>query len=847
MIVTASIPQSDSLESAAPSSMASAGPGASAAAGDETLSAKRPSAAEETAPGAMIDGRYCVVERLGSGGMGTVFRAEQLRPVHRLVALKIVKLGMDTKQVIARFESERQALASMDHPNIAKVYDAGAVETGRPYFSMELVDGFPLTEYCERHRLSTRERLSLFMLICRAVQHAHQRGLIHRDLKPSNVLVAARDGAASPKIIDFGIAKATHRGIQGPTLTEQGQFVGTPEYMSPEQAECAADIDTRTDVYSLGAILYELLIGVLPLESGVLRAAPLARMQQLIRETEPLPPSARLDQLGAMRGAVAQSRRTDPRSLSKSLGKDLDWITMKAIARERELRYGSVSELCDDVGRYLRDEPVSAGPPSAARRVWKLVRRHRLAAAASALSAVALLVAVAGLAAGLTRARTAERRSREAESRAKEEARAAQQVSEFLEGLFEASDPNAVRGKDITVREILDRGATRITGDLKEQPLLQARLMETIGKVYDNAGLYEQAIAFLQAAVERRRALGLEDGAEVANALRWLGDAWTQRGDYDRALPALEKSLTVRERLFGPSHPSVADAVHALGLVWLRKGDDDRSRRFFERALAIRQAALPPDDPALATSLNALGANHYRRGDLGMARELWERSLAIREKAYGPDHSLVMHSLNNLALLEMAAGETSAARARLERVIELQARVLGPKHADLAASLVNLGDMLVRSDEASKAVPLLERAIEIQTAALAPSHPELARALERLGSAILFGTGDVGRARPLYERSLAIREKALGSADQDVAYSLVGIANCERRAGRFAAAEALFKRALPLLRKPDGSYHAHAQGALFYHAGLLRDMHRPAQAAEIEAIVAALQAEAKRK
>ena len=316
--------------------------------------------------GVSIAGKYKLLEDLGEGGMGTVFIAEQTEPVQRRVALKIIKLGMDTKQVVARFEAERQALAVMDHPNIAKVYDGGATGTGRPYFVMELVRGMPITEYCDKQKLPTRERLKLFIPLCQAVQHAHQKGLIHRDLKPSNVLVAVQDGKAVPKIIDFGIAKATdHRLTQRTLFTEQGQLIGTPEYMSPEQAEMSGlDVDTRTDIYSLGVVLYELLVGVLPFDPKTLREAGFGEIQRIIRENEPPKASTRLSSLGDTKTSIAKHRKTDPISLHNQLKGDLDWITLKAMAKDRTQRYASASELATDIERHLKHEPILASPPS---------------------------------------------------------------------------------------------------------------------------------------------------------------------------------------------------------------------------------------------------------------------------------------------------------------------------------------------------------------------------------------------------------------------------------------------------------------------------------------------------
>ncbi|HEX7779163.1 MAG TPA: serine/threonine-protein kinase, partial [Vicinamibacterales bacterium] len=340
-------------------------------------------------------GSYRILGVLGEGGMGIVHLAEQQEPIRRRVALKVIKLGMDTRQVVARFEAERQALALMDHPNIASVYDAGATSDGRPYFAMEYVPGSPITDYCDRQQLSVRDRVTLFQQVCAAVQHAHQKGVIHRDLKPSNVLVTVRDGRAIPKVIDFGVAKAMHRHLTDKTLfTEHGLALGTPEYMSPEQA-LMGDIDSTTDIYSLGVILYELLIESLPFDAGIRRRAGDEGIVRLIRDQDPAKPSTRLNSLAARASDVARRRRTDVTQLTRELKGDLDWITLKALEKDRTRRYLSASEFGADLARHLDDEPVVARPPSAAYRVGKFVRKHRAAAlvAGSALFAISAALA----------------------------------------------------------------------------------------------------------------------------------------------------------------------------------------------------------------------------------------------------------------------------------------------------------------------------------------------------------------------------------------------------------------------------------------------------------------------
>ncbi len=366
--------------------------------------------AKDLAVGTTLSGRYKLIEELGKGGMGSVFLADQVEPVKRRVALKIIKLGMDTREVVARFEAERQALAVMDHPHIAKVYDAGATETGRPYFVMEFVRGIPLTQYCDKNKLSTDERLELFIFICQAVQHAHQKGVIHRDLKPSNVLVTVQDGRPVPKIIDFGIAKAIdHRLTERTLFTELGQFIGTPEYMSPEQAEMSGlDIDTRSDIYSLGIMLYELLVGVLPFDPKALRAAAFGEIQRIIRETDPPKASTRLVGLGETRKTIADLRRTDPGALQRQLKGDLDWIIMRAMEKDRTRRYETANGLAMDIRRHMNDEPILAHPPRTAYKMAKFVRRHKVGFAAGAAVACALIVGLVLATSGLVRARRAE-------------------------------------------------------------------------------------------------------------------------------------------------------------------------------------------------------------------------------------------------------------------------------------------------------------------------------------------------------------------------------------------------------------------------------------------------------
>jgi serine/threonine protein kinase len=372
-------------------------------------------------PGTVI-GNYKLLEQIGEGGMAVVYMAEQEKPLRRRVALKIIKLGMDTKQVIARFEAERQALAVMDHPNIAKVFDAGATETGRPYFVMELVKGVSITDYCDKNKLNTKERLDLFISVCNAVQHAHQKGIIHRDIKPSNVMVTLRDGKPVPKVIDFGISKATSQKLTEKTLfTRYAQMIGTPAYMSPEQAEFSEmDIDTRTDIYSLGVLLYELLTGATPFSEEQLREAGYLEMQRIIREEEPAKPSTKLSTLGDTLTDVAEHRKASPDSLQKLVRGDLDWIVMKSLEKDRTRRYDTAVELSADITRHLNSEPVQAAAPSPLYKAHKFIRRHRIGVMAGLLVAATLLIGVIGTTIGLIEANSQRKLAKAQHQRAEE-------------------------------------------------------------------------------------------------------------------------------------------------------------------------------------------------------------------------------------------------------------------------------------------------------------------------------------------------------------------------------------------------------------------------------------------
>jgi non-specific serine/threonine protein kinase/serine/threonine-protein kinase len=747
--------------------------------------------------------KYRLLQRVGSGGMGDVYEAQQVEPIRRRVALKVIKRGMDTDAVVARFESERQALALMDHACIAKVYDGGVTPDGRPYFVMEFVKGIPITDYCEQHRLGTKQRLELFLRVCDGVQHAHQKGIIHRDLKPTNVLVTLQESKPTPKIIDFGLAKAMAHALTERTLfTELGQLMGTPEYMSPEQAEMSGlDVDTRTDVYSLGVLLYQLLVGALPFDSKALRAGNFEEIRRKIRDEEPQKPSTRIVTISAAAGTVSPAQRPRPEALhlSRQLRGDLDWIVMMAIEKDRTRRYASTAALAADIERHLRNEPVLAGPPSARYRMKKFVLRHKVWVATGALVATAIILGMIGTTIGLLRARSANRVARE-------EAATARQIADFMVGLFRVADPESTLGNTITAREILDQGAARIEHELQDQPLTQARLLDTMGNVYKNLGLYSQARPLLEMSYSIRRGTSEGSSLDLATTLSSIGDLARLQGNLAAAETLLVQALSSKEKILGPEAPEIASTLTDLGVTYTALGKFPEAEKVLQRSLQIRERSLGPENVGVAESLNYLGVLYWRQGRYVEAEPLYTRAIGIWEKTRGADHPDVARGLNNLGILYVAQGKYDAAVPVYERAVAIYERALGPEHIRLAQGLGNLGRALYSQEDYARAEPLFERALGIFEKRLGPKHPSVASTLNNLANLKKAQNDDVG-AEVYFRRALEIREHTLGPDHPDVAWTVADLGVLYRDRGDYEAAEPLFRRALASferLKQDDG-------------------------------------------
>jgi tetratricopeptide (TPR) repeat protein len=718
----------------------------------------------------------------------------------------LVKAGMNTREVIARFESERQALALMDHPAIAKVFDAGSTTQGVPYFVMEYVAGVPITTYCDNHRLSTRERLVLFIRVCEGVQHAHQKAIIHRDLKPSNVLVTEVDGRAAPKIIDFGVAKALTQKLTADSMfTRVGALIGTPEYMSPEQANSSGeDIDTRTDVYSLGVIFYELLAGVPPLD---LRKIAFDEFLRRLREEEPSKPSTKIrTQDPATSTEVARKRQTEPLNLVKQIRGDLDSIALKALEKDRSRRYGSPSDFATDIGRYLKNEPVLAVAPSVAYRARKFARRYRVALATTAAFVLVLIVA-AGISIWQSVRATKQR------DRADAQAAVAQAVNDFLQNdlLAQASAatqsrPSTKPDPDLKVRTALDRAAARITGRFDRQPEVEAAIRDTIGETYVDLGLYPEARTQFERALElHRRMLGATDPKTLRTMDR-LGHAEWLQGDYAEAEPLLGRTLEIQRRVLGPEHPDALATLNNLANIYDSRGKYVQAEALFSQTLEIQRRVLGTEHPDTLHSMNNLANAYNEEGKYPQAEALHSQTLEIVRRVFGQEHPGTLLSMNNLANVYREQGKYVQAAALFSQTLEIERRVLGPEHPDTLRSMNSLAAVYDEQGNYTQAEALFSQTLEIQRRVLGPEHMETLRSVANVASAH-EALGKYEQAEALFSQTLETLRRVLGPEHPSTLICMNNLAETYGLRGQYAPAETLFSKTLAVSRRVLGPEH----------------------------------------
>jgi tetratricopeptide (TPR) repeat protein/predicted Ser/Thr protein kinase len=718
-------------------------------------------------------GRYRVLRLLGEGGMGAVYEVEQDHP-RRVVALKVIKPGLTSPELLRRFERESRALGRLQHPGIAQIYEAGSADTGfgpQPYFAMEFIAGETLTDYADSHRLGTRDRLELLARACDAVEHAHQRGIIHRDLKPGNIML---DESGQPKILDFGVARVTDSDGHVTRQTDLGQLIGTLAYMSPEQVLAdPLELDTRSDVYALGVILYELLAARLPYRlSGTLIEAA-----RIIREEDP----ARLS------------------SISRVYRGDVETIVAKALEKDKARRYASAAALAADIRRHLADEPIAARPASATYQLQKFARRHKALVTATAVVFAVLVGGIAASTREAVKARRAEQR--------------AQAVNDFLQNdlLAQASvstqaAPGTKPDPDLKVRTALDRAAARIGGKFGQQPDVEAAIRDTIGQTYLDLGVFAEARAQLARALDlRRQTLGPENPATLKTISR-LGRTAYLQGLYPEAEGLFRQALAVQRRDLGPQHPDTLFSMNGLAVVCLVEGKYAEAEALHRQTLEGRRRLLGPEHPDTVTSLHNLAIVYDGQGKYEHAEALHSQALEIRRRILGSEHPNTVGSLANLAGVYLERGQFAQAEASYNEVLEIRRRTLGPEHPDTLATMNSLGMIATGQGKYAQAGALFSQGLEIWRRTFGPDNPDTPVWMDNLAST--YGLrGQYAQGEALFKQTVDISRRALGAQHPTTLAFVADFASMYQRQGKYSLAESYGAQALAERRHALGLEH----------------------------------------
>lgn len=758
-------------------------------------------------------GPFHILEEIGEGGMSVVYAASQYEPVNRKVALKVIRPGMDSRDVISRFESERQALAVMDHINIAKIFDGGTTEQGLPYFVMELVQGDPLTAYCDKHALNIRQRLNLFCHVCAAVQHAHQKGVVHRDLKPSNILVSEQDGEPLVKVIDFGIAKALDATLNDdPTQTRMGQVMGTPTHMSPEQAGGFADrIDTRTDVYSLGVVLFQVLTGLLPYSIEGMGTDAIRRS---IEQGATTRPSAKL-RAAEDKTQLASERNLQFRPLLKHIEGDLDWITLRAMDVEPDRRYQTVNALATDIQHYLHARPITARPPSATYLAGRFVKRNRKTVIAASVVVLALLAGFAVATVGLVRATDAERV-------AVAKQRTAEKAKEFLVSTFVASDPEAARGRQVSASDLLREGAARIDRELDDEPEIQSALLQTMGRAFENLALYSEAEPLLRRAVKLAEDAYGPGHLEVAAAQQELGEVLWRTGQYDEAKLMHRGALAIIETHHGREHPDYAVNTAKLGMAYFREGDYAEAEQLYAQSLEIYQRLELTRTSDYADVLSDLGGVKVRQNDLEAAAADFQEALEVWRETYGELHPNIATVLSNLGAVAAKQSQFDLAAAYYQRALDMRRRLYGDQpHSQLAISLNNLASLYWRQNDVARAEPMFRESLDMRRAVYGDVSVAVATGLNNL-ALVQLAKGDTEAAEEAYRESLQIRQTVQGEDHPNVGITQTNLAAALNAKGDHSGALRESREAMIALQIALGPAHWRVASARsVYGAALL--------------------------